>query len=99
MSPSSKLTTRSSFKKMIGNVAYVSKLEPKTIDEAQQDENQIMAIQEELNQFERNSVWKLVPKPKDQTVIGTKWVFRNKMDEHGNVTRNKARLVAKGYNQ
>jgi len=32
-------------------------------------------------------------------VIGTKWVFRNKMDEDGNKVRNKARLVAKGYNQ
>jgi hypothetical protein len=29
--------------------------------------------------------------------VGTKWVFRNKQDEHGVVTRNKARLVAKGY--
>jgi len=32
-------------------------------------------------------------------VIGTKWVFRNKMDEQGIIVRNKARLVAKGYNQ
>jgi len=32
-------------------------------------------------------------------IIGTKWVYRNKMDEHGAFTRNKARLVAKGYNQ
>ncbi|KAH9716076.1 hypothetical protein KPL71_021332 [Citrus sinensis] len=31
--------------------------------------------------------------------IGTKWVFRNKMDESGVVVRNKARLVAQGYNQ
>ncbi|KAH9685167.1 Integrase catalytic domain-containing protein [Citrus sinensis] len=30
---------------------------------------------------------------------GTKWVFRNKMDESGVVVRNKARLVAQGYNQ
>ena len=52
-------------------------------------------MQEELNQFERNKVWKLVPKHKNQTVIGTKWVFRNKMDEDAIVTRNKARLVAK----
>jgi hypothetical protein len=37
-----------------------------------------------------------VPRPK-QNVVGTKWVFRNKQDEHGVVTRNKARLVAKGY--
>jgi hypothetical protein len=39
-----------------------------------------------------------VPCPK-QNVVGTKWVFRNKQDEHGMVTRNKARLVAKGYAQ
>jgi hypothetical protein len=32
-------------------------------------------------------------------VVGTKWVFRNKQDEHGVVTRNKARLVGKGYAQ
>ena len=38
-------------------------------------------------------------KPKNRTVIGTKWVFRNKMDEAGIVTRNKERLVAKGYSQ
>jgi hypothetical protein len=39
-----------------------------------------------------------VPRPK-QNVVGTKWVFRNKQDEHGVVTRNKARLVAKCYAQ
>ena len=32
-------------------------------------------------------------------MIGTKWVFRNKLDEDGTVTRNKARLVVQGYSQ
>ena len=32
-------------------------------------------------------------------MIGTKWVFKNKLDEHGMVVRNKARLVAQGYSQ
>ncbi|GJR58005.1 retrovirus-related pol polyprotein from transposon TNT 1-94 [Tanacetum coccineum] len=41
----------------------------------------------------------LVPLPISQSVIGTKWVFRNKLDENGIVSRNKARLVAQGYNQ
>ncbi|KAL8148697.1 hypothetical protein AgCh_005889 [Apium graveolens] len=43
--------------------------------------------------------WESVPAPKNRSVIGTKWVFRNKMDENGIVTRNKARLVVKGYSQ
>ena len=50
-------------------------------------------MQEELNQFERSDVWELVPRYSDQSVIGTKWVFRNKIDEHEVIMRNKARLV------
>jgi hypothetical protein len=34
-----------------------------------------------------------------QNIVVTKWVFRNKQDEHGVLTRNKAGLVAKGYSQ
>jgi hypothetical protein len=58
----------------------------------------VSAMQEELNNFKRNEVWSLVPRP-NQNVVGTKWVFRNKQDEYGVVTRNNARLVAKGYAQ
>jgi hypothetical protein len=43
-------------------------------------------------------VWPLVERPK-QNVVGTKWVFCNKHDEHGVITRNKTRFVAKGYSQ
>ncbi|GKA07037.1 retrovirus-related pol polyprotein from transposon TNT 1-94 [Tanacetum coccineum] len=74
-------------------------IEPKNINEALKDENWVMAMQEELNQFKTNDVWELVPNPMDMTIIGTKWVYRNKLDENGVVTRNKARLVAQGYNQ
>ena len=56
-------------------------------------------MQEELNEFERNKVWQLVPRPKNRSVVGTKWVLRNKTDSDGVVIRNKARLVAKGYSQ
>jgi hypothetical protein len=57
-----------------------------------------MAMQEELNNFKRNQMWSLVERPK-QNLVRTKWVFCNKQDEHGVMTRNKARLVAKGYSQ
>ncbi|XP_070004283.1 uncharacterized mitochondrial protein AtMg00820-like [Nicotiana sylvestris] len=56
-------------------------------------------MQEELYHFKRNNVWHLVPRPPDRTIVGTRWVFRNKLDEHGITTRNKARLVVQGYNQ
>ena len=56
-------------------------------------------MQEELNQFERNNVWHLVPRPENKMVIGTRWVFRNKLNEDGQVVRNKARLAAQGYRQ
>jgi hypothetical protein len=48
-----------------------------------------MAMQEELNNINRNEVWSLVPRPK-KNVKGTKWVFRNKQYEYGVVTSNKA---------
>jgi hypothetical protein len=56
-------------------------------------------MEEELNQIEKNNTWTLVPRPNDQNVIGTKWVFRNKLNEQGEVVRNKARIVFKGYSQ
>ncbi|RYA38003.1 hypothetical protein DD606_26120, partial [Enterobacter cloacae complex sp. GF14B] len=74
-------------------------IEPKNFKEAIIDDQLIVAMQEELNQFERNNVWELVEKPHNYPIIGTKWVFRNKLDEHGIIIRNKARLVTKGYNQ
>nr|GEW70808.1 retrovirus-related Pol polyprotein from transposon TNT 1-94 [Tanacetum cinerariifolium] len=56
-------------------------------------------MQEELNQFIANDVWELVLKPRNMKIIGTKWVFKNKLDGNGVVSRNKPRLVAQGYNQ
>ncbi|GKE13988.1 retrovirus-related pol polyprotein from transposon TNT 1-94 [Tanacetum coccineum] len=78
---------------------FLSTIEPKNINEALKDESWVIAMQEESNQFISNDVWELVPNLKDMTIIGTKWVFRNKLDENGVVSRNKARLVAQGYNQ
>ncbi|GJZ07743.1 retrovirus-related pol polyprotein from transposon TNT 1-94 [Tanacetum coccineum] len=72
---------------------------PKNVNEALTDKSWIITMQEELNQFIANDVWELVPQPRNMTIIGTKWVFRNKLDENGVVSRNKARLVAQGYNQ
>ena len=57
------------------------------------------ATDEELNQIEKNQTWKLVPRPEGKNVIGTKWIFKNKLIEDGEVIRNTARLVCNGYDQ
>jgi hypothetical protein len=76
----------------------VSSIKPYRIEDALRDLDCVVAMQEELNNFMRNEVWHLVPHP-NQNLVGTKWVFRNKQDEHDVVIRNKARFVAKGYSQ
>jgi hypothetical protein len=78
---------------------YLAQTEPKKVDEALQDEGWVSAMHDELHQFTRNDVWTLVPRPAEQNIIGTKWIFKNKTYEHGTVVRNKARLVAQGYTQ
>jgi hypothetical protein len=92
------VTTCSRLANFCEHYSFVSSIEPFRVEEALLDPDWVLAMQEELNNFKRNEVWTLVPRPK-QNVVGTKWVFRNKQDEHRVVTRNKARLVAKGYAQ
>ncbi|GJR80718.1 putative ribonuclease H-like domain-containing protein [Tanacetum coccineum] len=57
------------------------------------------AMQEEMQQFINQQVWKLVPLPAGKHAIGTKWILKNKRDARGIVVRNKARLVAQGHRQ
>ena len=54
-------------------------------------------MSEELDQIEKNNTWEFVPRLADKNVIGSKWVFKNKMNEEGQIVRNKYQLVCKGY--
>jgi hypothetical protein len=79
------------------HLALLSMIEPHNFEEASKDELWNKAMDEELDQMKKNDTRELVPRPKNKNVIGTKWVFRNKLNEYGHVTRNKSRLVCKGY--
>jgi hypothetical protein len=83
------VTTRSRVAHFCEHYSFVSSIEPYRVEDALRDPDWLVAMQEELNKFTRNEVWHLVPRP-NQNVVGTKWVFHNKQDEHGVVTRNKA---------
>ena len=71
------------------NFSLLSKLNPKNFVQTNEDKHWVNAMKEELNQLEKNETWEIIPGPKEKNVIGTKWVFRNKLDEGGKVVRNK----------
>ncbi|KAJ9559742.1 hypothetical protein OSB04_004902 [Centaurea solstitialis] len=98
-SKSAPVKTRSATQNECLFAAFLSRHEPSNVTEALDISDWVTAMQEELNQFERLGVWRLVPRPANKTIIDLKWIFKNKKDEDGIVTRNKARLVAKGFKQ
>ncbi|KAJ9545253.1 LOW QUALITY PROTEIN: hypothetical protein OSB04_024960 [Centaurea solstitialis] len=98
-STSAPVKTRSATQNECLFAAFLSRHEPSNMTEALDISDWVTTMQEELNQFERLGVLRLVPRPKTKTIIDLKWIFKNKKDEDGIVTRNKARLVAKGFKQ
>nr|GEV21086.1 hypothetical protein [Tanacetum cinerariifolium] len=78
---------------------FLSQLEPSSVANALADPDWVAAMQEEMQQFYRQQVWKLVPLPARKIAIGTKWILKNKRDARGIVVRNKARLVAQSHRQ
>jgi hypothetical protein len=82
------VTTRSRVAHFCEHYSFVSSIGPHRVEDALKDSDWVLAMQEKLNNFTRNEVWHLIPRP-NQSVIGTKWVFCNKQDEHGVVTRTK----------
>src|SRR5581483_3293194 len=100
-SPSAPVSTRSSKKdeNIILFGGFLSQFEPTKTKDALEDPDWVRAMQEELAEFERNKVWRLVERPWRKSVIDLRWIFRNKRDEYDLIIRNKARLVAKGYRQ
>jgi hypothetical protein len=74
-------------------------LEPKNFNEASKDDHWVKAMNDELDQIEKNNMWEMVHRPEGKNIIGSKWIFKNKLNEQGQVVKNKARFVYKGYAQ
>nr|GEW73968.1 integrase, catalytic region, zinc finger, CCHC-type, peptidase aspartic, catalytic [Tanacetum cinerariifolium] len=79
--------------------SVLSKVKPKNFKTAITEDCWFQAMQDEIYEFDRLQVWKLVPQPDYVMIIVLKWIYKVKLDEYGDVLKNKARLVAKGYRQ
>ncbi|KAD4385880.1 hypothetical protein E3N88_26049 [Mikania micrantha] len=93
------VSTRSQLSNFFLHALFVSQQEPKNYHTTLKDNGWVEAMQLELLQFKKQQVWELVPLPQGKCAIGTKWVFRNKTDENGQIVKNKARLVVQGFSQ
>jgi hypothetical protein len=74
-------------------------LEPNNFNIASKDDHSVKEMNDELDQIEKNNTWEMVHRPEGKNIIDSKWIFKNKLNEKGQVVRNKARLVYKGYDQ
>nr|GEZ41483.1 retrovirus-related Pol polyprotein from transposon TNT 1-94 [Tanacetum cinerariifolium] len=97
--PKSSVQTRGQLANSCLFSCLLSSIEPANVAEALKDADWVSAMQEELDQFGRLKVWRLVPRSEGKSVIKTNWIFKNKKDESSLVIQNKARLVAVGYSQ
>ncbi|GJS90663.1 retrovirus-related pol polyprotein from transposon TNT 1-94 [Tanacetum coccineum] len=79
--------------------AFLTFVEPKNFKQAMTEQSWIDAMQEEIYEFERLEVWKLVPCPDKVMLIKLKWIYKVKTGEFGGVLKNKPRLVAQGFSQ
>lgn len=76
--------------------------DPQTIEEALSSpyaKQWRQAMDEEYNSLIKNNTWSLRKLPSGKKVLPSKWVYKSKTDQNGNIVRFKARLVIKGYAQ
>jgi hypothetical protein len=54
---------------------------------------------EEHQSIMKNDVWGIVPRPKEKSVVTSKWVYKIKHAVDGSVDKYKTRFVARGFSQ
>jgi transposase InsO family protein len=77
--------------------------EPKTYKQATTDPLLAAAwnaaMEAEYKSLLWNQAWELVPLPKGRKIVGSRWVYKVKLNADGTIERYKARVVAQGYTQ
>jgi Reverse transcriptase (RNA-dependent DNA polymerase)/gag-polypeptide of LTR copia-type/Pol polyprotein, beta-barrel domain/GAG-pre-integrase domain/Integrase core domain len=91
-------------KKSVAKIARIeAEVEPQSFKEAVNHPTRARqwedAIYDEYNSIVNNGTWTLVPRPANRKVVSSKWVFKYKRDQTGEIVRCKARLVARGFTQ
>jgi hypothetical protein len=89
-------------KRFSSYAAYMTKLldeEPTAFEEEVQKEQWKEAMMEEHQSIMKNEAWEIVPRPKEKSVVTSKWVYKIKHAADRSVDKYKARFVARGFSQ
>jgi hypothetical protein len=87
-------------KRFSSYAAYMTKLldeEPTTFEEAVKKGQWKEAMTKEHKSIMKNEVWEIVPRPKEKSVVTSKWVYKIKHAADGSVDKYKERFVARGF--
>ena len=71
--------------------------EPTSFEEASKKKEWMDAMIEEYQSILKNDVWEVLPRPKDKSVVSSKWIFKTKHSADGSIEKLKARFVARGF--
>ena len=73
--------------------------EPTCFEEAIKQKEWVDAMVEEYQFITNNYVWEIVPRPKDKSVVSSKWIFKTKHSVDGSLEKYKKIFVARGFSQ
>ena len=54
---------------------------------------------EEYQSIINIDVWEIVPRPKQKSVVSSKWIFKTKHSTDGSIEKYKAIFIARGFSQ
>jgi hypothetical protein len=84
---------------LISELTTVIDSEPSTFIDAAKHQVWKDAMSEEYNSILKNDVWTVVPRPRNKSVVTSKWLYKIKHAADGSVEKYKARFVARGFSQ
>ena len=99
-SPSSWSRQRRSPERYIGYMALAGECvetEPYSFEEVVQQPIWVDAMVEEYDSIVCNSVWDVVPRPENKSVVSSRWLYKVKQAADGSVEKHKARFISCGF--
>lgn len=79
--------------------SYMALLSNISYEEAIEKQVWLDAMVEEYNSIMKNEVWDLMPRPKNKSVVTSKWIYKIKHANDGSIEKYKAKFVAHGFSQ